>query len=247
MMFGSLETTPVKTSGWFKTILDRPKTILDRPASSRKWRKRKKDPPPGSPPYLANLTAGKDRLLAIVVAEKASTLKPEVATGGLKTIEVSCNSSTATTISDHDNGLLVRLRRSFRKKTNNLMKRNPDLSHDSGLGEDSDASHRTTPNPALTPNPILRRFSHNGGPGCKQVMIREPSLRHLPSALRHSFPGAATPSPVRLEQARHGYYRHSYQADNLAQGDVGPQWGRFYFRAAQEVARCLRYLNMSWK
>ena len=230
------------------------------------------------PPYLLASMSGKDRLLAIIAAEKATTPASVALKSSVKenqptphnkrphSEEVSCTSSNDTTLSGQQHGSLLRrgvasLRRSFRKakKTTAFMKRNPaDLSHDSGLGEDSDTSHRTTPltpilstgglSPSTPPNPILRtdcdrRFSHGGSKDNKQVMIREPSLRHLPSALRNSFPGAqppAKPQLVRLETAQNRHYRYSYHADNMM-GDVGPQWSIFYFQAAQEVRLCLRH------
>jgi len=81
-------------------------------------------------------------------------------------------------------------------------------------------------------------------------MIREPSLRNLPSTLRNSYPGAkkittttttiTTTPVVRLEVARHHLHRHSYMAENLMGGDVGPQWGTLYFRASQVVRQCLK-------
>ena len=158
------------------------------------------------------------------------------------------------------------LRRSFRKAVKPKMlksSQNPDLSHDSGLGEDSDTSHRTSPliytpsaggsntvaGSPTTPTPILRptrsyssgSTNYNAANGLKHVMIREPSLRHLPSALRNSYPGAKKTSTqvVRLEVAKHHLNRRSYMADNLV-GDVGPQWGTLYFRASQEVRQCLK-------
>lgn len=151
--------------------------------------------------------------------------------------------------------------RPFQKNPKFMNKKlNPaDVSHDSGLGEESDTSHpcvspvtslnkfgQVWASPVTTPTPILRTtrsFSNDSQQPVnvngfnKHVMIREPSLRHLPSALRNSFPGAAPPSKpqlVRLETAKHRQYRYSYHADNLT-GDVGPQWNNLYFRAGQEV------------
>lgn len=218
--------------------------------------------------------SAKDRLLAIILAEKANeaaaavsgkvTLKASsiAATAAANTSyedQVSCG-STDTTNSGQQHGNLLRrgfagLRRSFRraaKKTNLMKKTNvADFSHDSGLGEDSDTSHRTTPiytaSPTI-PTPILRTtrsFSNDASrDGLKHVMIREPSLRHLPSALRNSFPGAQPSKPilVRLETAKTRHYRYSYHADNLM-GDVSPQWGSLYFRAAQEVKGCLQNVD----
>ena len=218
--------------------------------------------------------SGKDRLLAIIAAEKAASetalkasnkhaSEARKATAALEETayedKVSC-ASTETTVSDEQHGSLLQrgvgtLRRSFRKA---IPKKNPgifmstksklhptDVSHDSGLGEESDTSHPCPSplSPVTTPTPILRTtrsFSNDSqqiNGFNKHVKIREPSLRHLPSALRNSFPGAAPPSKpqlVRLETAKHRQYRYSYHADNLT-GDVGPQWTNLYFRAGQEV------------
>ena len=111
------------------------------------------------------------------------------------------------------------------------------------VGTRKSSGSPTTPTPILRPT---RSFSSgsttNHHPGLKHVMIREPSLRHLPSALRNSYPGArkitttsktiaTTTTPVvRLEVARHHLHRHSYMAERLVGGDVGPQWGTLYFR-----------------
>lgn len=206
--------------------------------------------------------SAKDRLLAIILAEKASALKNEASSSSAAVVVTSCSleedsscaSSETTTCSGgggQKHGLIKRsfagLRRSFRKTTSSFLKKNTaaDLSHDSGLGEDSDTSHnRSSP---LTP--ILRNSLVLGASAAssnlKHVMIREPSLRHLPSAkLRNSFPGAAGQKPilVRLETAKHRHYRYSYHADNLT-GDVGPQWGSLYFAASLEVRTRLPELN----
>ena len=66
-------------------------------------------------------------------------------------------------------------------------------------------------------------------------MIREPSLKHLPSAIRNSYPGAIQQSEKpRLVKLKNRHYRYSYHADNMI-GDVSGQWNTLYFRAAQEV------------
>ena len=68
-------------------------------------------------------------------------------------------------------------------------------------------------------------------------MIREPSLKHLPSAIRNSYPGAIPPPSLekpRLVKLKNRHYRYSYHADNMI-GDVSGQWNTLYFRAAQEV------------
>lgn len=236
-----------------------------------------------SPAYLVASMSGKDRLLAIIAAEKAASetalkasekLASEAASATASTAsafedKISCASTETTETSEQHGSLLRRgvatLRRSFRKaipKNAKFMnkKLNPaDVSHDSGLGEESDTSHpcvspvtslnkfgQVWASPVTTPTPILRTtrsFSNDSQQPVnvngfnKHVMIREPSLRHLPSALRNSFPGAAPPSKpqlVRLETAKHRQYRYSYHADNLT-GDVGPQWNNLYFRAGQEV------------
>lgn len=245
-----------------------------------------------------DVVSGKDRLLAIMAAEKALALEalkqasvassassaastsPPPSTAATTTTTVLVgggeSSSSCSTISSEvvtTNGLkssknvfrrgVQTLRRSFRKAVKPRMlksSQNPDLSHDSGLGEDSDASHRTSPliytpsaggsttvaGSPTTPTPILRPTrSYSSGStnynaaGLKHVMIREPSLRHLPSALRNSYPGAKKTQVVRLEVAKHHLNRRSYMADNLV-GDVGPQWGTLYFRASQEVRQCLK-------
>lgn len=264
------------------------KEQTDHPA---KWRLRKKTPRKDTVTVHRTIevidddVSGKDRLLAILAAEKAlavealqasmaasPTSSPQpppstttVLVGGGE------SSSSCSTISSEvvtSNGLkssqnvfrrgVQSLRRSFRKAVKPKMLKsslNPELSHDSGLGEDSDASHRTSPliyntgsstvaGSPTTPTPILRptrSFSSGStsNPGLKHVMIREPSLRHLPSALRNSYPGAKKTQVVRLEVARHHLNRRSYMADNLV-GDVGPQWGTLYFRASQEVRQCLK-------
>lgn len=227
----------------------------------RKKRKEEEDPP-----YLSPSMSAKDRLLAIIASEKAAdverTLKATTMVVNSTAIAfedgISC-ASTETTNSELQNGRhglirkgLAGIRRSFKKAAKNVMKKNQaDLSHDSGLGEDSDASHTPLIYSAspTTPTPILRTtrsFSNGSKEGIlKHVMIREPSLRHLPSALRNSFPGAAQPSKpllVRLETAKSRQYRYSYQADNLV-GDVSPQWGSLYFHAAQEVKGVLPEIN----
>ena len=119
--------------------------------------------------------SSKDRLLAIIAAEKASetALKASSqlaseAAAAYKEDKVSC-ASTETTTSVEQHGSLLRrgvatLRRSFRKaipkKTGSFMnKKNSaaaDFSHDSGLGEESDASRDPCLSPVTTPTPILR-------------------------------------------------------------------------------------------
>jgi len=259
-----------------------------------------------------DVISGKDRLLAILAAEKVAlaerALQASVAStasntttslhgrthGHCGTVGESCSSSCSTISSEAIEAATKRnknvfrrgvqsLRRSFRKavkpstattssknmSSSKMSSLNPDFSHDSGLGDDSDTSHRTSPliynslsssatrkssGSPTTPTPILRptRSFSSGSttnhPGLKHVMIREPSLRHLPSALRNSYPGAkkittttiTTTPVVRLEVARHHLHRHSYMAENLMGGDVGPQWGTLYFRASQVVRQCLK-------
>ena len=65
-------------------------------------------------------------------------------------------------------------------------------------------------------------------------MIREPSLKHLPSAIRNSYPGAMPADKPQLVKLQHRHYRYSYHPDNMV-GDVSGQWNSLYFRAAQEV------------
>ena len=65
-------------------------------------------------------------------------------------------------------------------------------------------------------------------------MIREPSLKHLPSAIRNSYPGAMPQDKPQLVKLQNRHYRYSYHADNMV-GDVSGQWNSLYFRAAQEV------------
>jgi hypothetical protein len=219
-------------------------------------------------------TCGKDRLLAIIATEKAKAESKASAETAAAYDDATSRASSETTSSDVGgvkNGSLFQrgvdtIRRSLRKASSPVKKKASgvvmakkagagDVSHDSGLGEDSDMgdmSHRMSPLSPITsaspttPIPILRttRSLSNGSHvpgGLKHVMIREPSLRHLPSAMRNSFPGAhpARAVLIRMETARYHLNRHSYKADNLV-GDVASQWGSLYFQAAQEVRHCLR-------
>ena len=163
--------------------------------------------------------------------------------------------------------------RRTRRELNSAGKRPPpcDGSNDSGLGEDSDLGIETaTTRPSSTaspssppPLPILRSASgtnssnNNGAESSvskKHVMIREPSLKHLPSAARHSYPGVglvpsysssslpppapSSTAPRLVERVRYRPNRHSYSHATLL-GDVGPQWGSLQFQAAEEVRRHL--------
>jgi len=205
-----------------------------------------------SPAYLVASMSGKDRLLAIIAAEKAASetalkasekLASEAASATASTAsafedKISC-ASTETTENSEQHGSLLRrgelqhyvevFARPFQNPKFMNKKLNPaDVSHDSGLGEESDTSHpcvspvtslnkfgQVWASPVTTPTPILRTtrsFSNDSQQPVnvngfnKHVMIREPSLRHLPSALRNSFPGAAPPSKpqlVRPETSKH--------------------------------------------
>ena len=194
--------------------------------------------------------SGKDRLLAIVAAEKAAAtrIKVEKAISACDDDSSSsiCSASTASSSSScskNGSSLFQRgvdsIRRSLRKvkKMSSSSKPN-DFSHDSGLGEDSDASHRNSP--VTIPTPILRTTRSFSNSGLKHVSIRVPSVRDLPSSLRNSFPGAKPMRPqlVRLE---HRINRFSHKAADSLVGDVGPQWGSLYFRASQQVRSCLGY------
>ena len=154
-----------------------------RPRRSRKKFKNEEVDLQETPAYILDSMSGKDRLLAIIAAEKAeasetalkasSQLASEAATAAVvayKEDKVSC-ASTETTTSEQHGSLLRRgvatLRRSFRKaipkKTGSfrMNKKNypaaADFSHDSGLGEESDASRDPClSSPVTTPTPILR-------------------------------------------------------------------------------------------
>ena len=61
-------------------------------------------------------------------------------------------------------------------------------------------------------------------------MIREPSLKHLPSAIRNSYPGAMPQDKPQLVKLQNRHYRYSYHADNMV-GVVSGQWNTLYFSA----------------
>ena len=231
-----------------KTLTYKVKHFL--PPYQKKWKKGKQK--------AEEPLSGKDRLMVLLLAEKAATrvaLKPS-SSFRPTTAAYDLETSSTETETSQKNGLfqvcrylelktcftwqwfglwlLQSLRQSFRrKKISILRQQHPgDISHDSGLGEDSDSplSPRTSP---LTP--ILRTPSCNcNSKPLKQVMIREPSLKHLPSAIRNSYPGAMPADKPQLVKLQHRHYRYSYHADNMV-GDVSGQWNSLYFRAAQEV------------
>lgn len=209
-----------------KTLTYKVKHFL--PPYQKKWKKGKQK--------AEEPLSGKDRLMVLLLAEKAATrvaLKPS-SSFRPTTAAYDLETSSTETETSQKNGLFQSLRQSFRrKKISILRQQHPgDISHDSGLGEDSDSplSPRTSP---LTP--ILRTPSCNcNSKPLKQVMIREPSLKHLPSAIRNSYPGAMPADKPQLVKLQHRHYRYSYHADNMV-GDVSGQWNSLYFRAAQEV------------
>ena len=207
--------------------------------------------------------SGKDRLMALLLAEKAATTVALKASSSFRpTTAYDLETSSTETETSQRNGLfqvcwgkfsffkktcfiwqefwfLQSLRQSFRRKKNSILQQHQhpgDISHDSGLGEDSDSpiSPRTSPLTPILRTP-LQSSSSNYKP-LKQVMIREPSLKHLPSAIRNSYPGAmpACTGKPQLVKLQNRHYRYSYHADNMV-GDVSGQWNSLYFRAAQEV------------
>lgn len=184
--------------------------------------------------------SGKDRLMALLLAEKAATTVALKASSSFRpTTAYDLETSSTETETSQRNGLFQSLRQSFRRKKNSILQQHQhpgDISHDSGLGEDSDSpiSPRTSPLTPILRTP-LQSSSSNYKP-LKQVMIREPSLKHLPSAIRNSYPGAmpACTGKPQLVKLQNRHYRYSYHADNMV-GDVSGQWNSLYFRAAQEV------------
>lgn len=106
------------------------------------------------------------------------------------------------------------------------LKFNEGSSLDSGLGEDSDEA---TPPTATTPIPILRVPSSQSNRSKKHVMIREPSLRHLPSAQKRQSVQKICVSTSASQTQQH--------PDAAPTSSVASQWTSICETAALEVKR----------